>query len=57
MDYPQAKNGERYVKVKATIHTWTNVEDIIEFDTFTNSFIIPNDYQVGAKIVDWKYIN
>ena len=56
MDYPKAKNGERYVKVKVTIHTWTDVKDVIDYDTYTNQFVIPNGYQANVKIVKWEYI-
>ncbi len=34
MDKPKSKHGERFVKVKAVIKTWTEVEDIIEYDTY-----------------------
>lgn len=47
--------GERFVKVVAKIKTWCIVENDIYFDTETNKFIIPNGYQVDAKVVAWKY--
>lgn len=47
--------GERFVQVVAKIKTWCIVEDDIDFDTETNKFIIPNGYQVDAKVVAWKY--
>ena len=53
---PKSKHGERFVEVKATIKTWTEVEDIIAFDTETNQFMIPNGYQVDAKVISWNYI-
>lgn len=56
MEYPKSKNGERFVKVKVTLKTWTYVEDIIEFDTETEQFIIPQGYQIDTKVHDWEYI-
>jgi len=56
MNKPKSKHNERFVKVKAIIKTWTEVEDIIAFDTETNQFIIPNNYQVDAKVISWNYI-
>ena len=56
MNKPKSKHNERFVKVKAIIKTWTEVEDIIAFDTETDQFIIPNGYQVDAKIISWNYI-
>lgn len=32
MDKPKSKYGERFVKVKAIIKTWTEVERVIEYD-------------------------
>lgn len=54
---PKSKHGERFVEVKVIIKTWTFVEDIIDFDTETNQFIIPNGYQVDAKVISWNYID
>ena len=30
-------------------------EDIIEYDTYTEQFIIPNGYQIDTKVISWKY--
>ena len=57
MDKPKAKYGERFVSVKAKLKTWTIVEDIIEYDTFTDQWVIPNGYQIDTKVVGWEYIN
>lgn len=56
MDKPKANYGERFVKVKAIIKTWTEVEDVIEYDTYNECFIIPNGYQIGSKVISWSYI-
>ena len=56
MDKPKSKHGERFVKVKATLWTWTAVVDIIEFDTKMEQFIIPQGYQIDTEIRDWEYI-
>ncbi len=55
-EYPKSKYGERFVKVKATLWTWTAVEDIIEFDTLHEQFLIPHGYQIDTKVIDWEYI-
>lgn len=55
MELPKSKYGERFVPVKAQLKTWTIVEDVIEFDTHTDQFIIPNGYQPDTKVIDWKY--
>lgn len=55
MDKPKSKNGERFVKVKAIIKTWTEVECIIEYDTYCEQFIIPNGFQSDCKILKWYY--
>lgn len=57
MDEPKGKNGERFVKVKAIIKTWTEVECIIEYDTYCEQFIIPNGFQSDCKILKWYYCN
>lgn len=57
MDKPKSKHGERFVKVMAKLFTWTMVEDVIEYDTLYEQFIIPHGYQTDVKVVDWKYIN
>lgn len=56
MDKPKSKYGERFVKVKAIIKTWTEVEDVIVYDTRFEQFIIPNNYQLGSKVISWSYI-
>ena len=53
MDNPKSKHGERFVKVKAIIKTWTQVEDIIEYDTLYERYIIPNGYQIDSRVIDW----
>lgn len=55
MDYPKSINGERYVKVVAKLKTWTIIEDVIEFDTYTELFIIPNGFQIDTKVISWEY--
>ena len=57
MDKPKSKHGERYVKVKAKLFTWTMTEDIIEYDTLYEQFIIPQGYQVDTRVIDWEYID
>lgn len=56
MDKPKSKHGERFVKVKAVIRTWTEVERIIEYDTHHEQFLIPNGFQSDCKIIKWDYI-
>ena len=56
MDKPKSKHGERFVKVKAIIKTWTEVESIIEYDTHYEQFIIPNGFQCDCKILKWNYV-
>lgn len=53
---PKSQHGERFVKVKATLWTWTAVEDTIEFDTFHEVFLIPQGYQLDTKVIDWEYL-
>lgn len=53
--FPQSRCNERYVKVLAKLKTWTIVEDIIEYDTYNECFIIPNGYQIDTKVISWKY--
>ena len=55
MDKPKSKDGKRFVKVKAKLLTWTVVEDVIEYDTLYEQFIIPQGYQVDTKVIDWQY--
>ncbi len=57
MDKPKSKHGERFIKVKAKLFTWTEVEDIIEYDTLYEQFIIPQSYQADVKVIDWKYLD
>lgn len=52
---PQSKDNERFVKVLAKLKTWTIVEDVIEYDTYNEQFIIPNGYQIDTKVISWKY--
>ena len=56
MDKPKSKHGERFVKVKAIIKTWTEVEDVIEYDTYNEQFIIPNGFQSDCKVLKWNYV-
>ena len=56
MGKPQSKHGERFVKVKAVIKTWTEVESVIEYDTHHEQFLIPNGFQIDCKIIKWDYI-
>lgn len=56
MDKPKSKYGERFVKVKAIIKTWTEVERVIEYDTYYEQFIIPNGFQYDCKILRWDYV-
>lgn len=53
--FPRSKDNERYVKVRAKLKTWTVVEDIIEYDTYTEQFIIPDGYQIDTKVISWEY--
>lgn len=55
MDYPKSITGERYVKVAAKLKTWTIVEAVIEYDTHTEQFIIPNGFQIDTKVISWEY--
>ena len=57
MEYPKAKFGERFVSVKAHLKTWTIVEDVIEFDTHSNTWVIPNGYQIDTQVLDWEYLD
>ena len=56
MELPKSKHGGRFVKVKAIIKTWTEVEDIIEYDTHYEQFIIPSNYQLDCKVISWSYV-
>ena len=56
VDKPKSKHGERFVKVKVVIKTWTDVEDVIEYDTRYEQFIIPSNYQLDCKVISWSYI-
>lgn len=55
MKLPKSKDRERYVKVRVKLKTWTVVEDVIEFDTYTEQFIIPNGFQIDTKVISWEY--
>lgn len=56
MDKPKSKHGESFVKVKVTIKTCTEVEDIITYyDTYSESFLIPDSYQCDCKVIKWSY--
>lgn len=55
MKLPKSKDKERYVKVRVKLKTWTVVEDVIEFDTYTEQFIIPNGFQIDTKVISWEY--
>lgn len=48
MDKPKSKHGERFVKVKAKLFTWTVVEDVIEYDTLYEQFIL---YLMVIKLI------
>ena len=53
--FPHNECNERFVKVSAKLKTWTIVEDIIEYDTYTEQFIIPDGYQIDTKVISWEY--
>ena len=53
--FPQNECNERFVKVRAKLKTWTTVEDIIEYDTYAEQFIIPDGYQIDTKVISWEY--
>lgn len=55
MDKPKSKHGERFIKVKVTIKTWTEVEVITYYDTYSESFLIPDNYQDDCKVIKWSY--
>lgn len=55
MTFPQGRNYERFIKVRAKLKTWTIVEAVIEYDTYTEQFIIPNGFQVDTKVISWEY--
>jgi hypothetical protein len=55
LSFPKSINNERFVKVRAELKTWTIVEDVIEYDTYTGQFIIPNGYQIGTEVISWEY--
>lgn len=56
MDKPESRHGERFVKVKAVLKTWTEVEDVIEYDTYHEQFLIPAGYQIDTDVVRWSYV-
>lgn len=55
MPLPQSRNNERYIKVLVKLKTWTIVEAVIEYDTYTGQFIIPNGFQIDTKVISWEY--
>lgn len=55
MTFPQSRDNERYVKVLAKLKTWTIVEAVIEYDTYTEQFIIPNGFQIDTEVISWEY--
>lgn len=56
MTFPKTINSnERYIKVLAKLKTWTIVEAVIEYDTYTEQFVIPNGYQIDTKVISWEY--
>lgn len=55
MTLPQSKFHERFIKVRAKLKTWTIVEAVIEYDTYTEQFIIPNGFQADTKVISWEY--
>lgn len=55
MTLPQSRNNERYIKVLAKLKTWTTIEVVIEYDTYTGQFIIPNGFQIDTKVISWEY--
>lgn len=55
MPLPHSKDNERYVKVLAKLKTWTIIEVVIEYDTYTEQFIIPNGFQIDTKVISWEY--
>jgi hypothetical protein len=55
MDKPKSKHGEQFIKVKVTIKTWTEVEVITYYDTYSESFLIPDNYQDDCKVIKWSY--
>ena len=56
MDKPKSRHGERFVKVKAVLKTWTEVEDVIEYDTYHEQFLIPAGYQIDTDVIRWTYV-
>lgn len=53
--FPQSSGHERFVKVRVKLKTWTIVEDVIEYDTYTEQFIIPSGYQIDTEVISWEY--
>lgn len=56
MTFPQSRYyNERYIKVLAKLKTWTIIEVVIDYDTYTGQFIIPNGFQIDTKVISWEY--
>lgn len=55
MTFPQSRDYERFIKVRAKLKTWTIVEAVIEYDTYTEQFIIPTGFQADTKVISWEY--
>lgn len=56
MTFPQSRyDNERYIKVLAKLKTWTIIEVVIDYDTYTGQFIIPNGFQIDTKVISWEY--
>lgn len=47
----------RYIEIRAKLKTWTEVEGNILFDTETDQFEIPSNYQIDTKVLGWKYLD
>ena len=55
MKLPKSQDRERYIKVRAKLKTWTTIEVVIEYDTYTGQFIIPNGFQIDTEVISWEY--
>lgn len=47
----------RYIEIRAKLKTWTEVEGNILFNTETDQFEIPSNYQIDTKVLGWKYLD
>lgn len=56
-EYPSSLTHERYVKVAVKVQSWCVVNDVLEYDTESGSFYIPNRYQVGSYVIAWRYLD